>query len=337
MEPAPVSLPLGESATHEHRILVCVDRSAFGDVCLRYAISLARALSSGLTLVHVMEPFQHAKPHIDALDWEIARREAGSYLERLEGEAARALGRAVEVRLEQGHPSERIVALAQELRADLTVLGSHGDRGVTPWNLGSTVHQVIAVSRGSVFIAQTSGAAKVESPRRILVPLDGSRRTESVLPTAARIARAYGAELLLVHVVHKLLPTLVLRATEDLERARELAAHLEVCAKTYLEGLRIGLVREGTPVRTLVTRHANERHSILETSKREHADLIVVAAHGTACDPERTFGSVTEYLLAHSHAPLLVLQDLPEAELHAPELVERVAPPLRASFPTGWA
>ncbi len=337
MNPAPVIFPASESAVHEHRMLVCVDRSGFGDVCLRYAISLARAFCSDVTLVYVMDPLQHAKPRVDALDWEIARQEAGRYLERLQGEAARALGRAVDVRLEQGHPSERIVALAQELRADLTVLGSHGEGGVTPWCLGSTVHQVISVSRGSVFIVQTSGTAKVESPRRILVPLDGSRRTESVLPTAARIARAYGAELILVHVVHELLPTLVLRATEDLERARELAAHLEIRAKAYLEALRIGLVREGTPVRTLVMRHANERHSILETSKREHADLIVVAAHGTACDPERTFGSVTEYLLAHYQAPLLVLQDLPEAELHTPELVERAAPPLRASFPPGLA
>ena len=260
-----------------------------------------------------------------------------TYLEKLESEAALALGRPVNVRLEQGHPPERIVELAREIHADLTVLGSHGEGGVTPWNLGSTVQQVIAVSRGSVFIVQTSGAAEVEPPRRILVPLDGSRRTESVLPTVARIARAYGAELILVHVVHELAPTLVLRATEDLERARELAVHLEICAKAYLEGLRVGLVHEGTPVRTLVMRHANERHAILDTSRREHADLIVVAAHGTACDPERTFGSVTEYLLAHSHAPLLVLQDLPDAELHAPELVDTAAPPLRASYPPGLA
>jgi nucleotide-binding universal stress UspA family protein len=337
MNPAPVIMPACESETHSHRILVCVDRSTFGEVCVRYAVSLARALGSDLTLVHVMEPHHEHAPHTDALDWEIARQEAGTYLERLEREAAQALGRPVDVRLEQGHPPERIVELAREIRADLTVLGSHGEGGVTPWNLGSTVHQVIAVSRGSVFIAQSSGTTEVRPPRRILVPLDGSRRTESVLPTAARIARAYGAELILVHVVHELTPTLVLRATEDLESARELAAHMEICAKAYLEGLRIGLVHEGTPVRTLVTRHANERHSILETSEHEHVDLIVVAAHGTACDPERTFGSVTEYLLAHSHAPLLVLQDLPEAELHATELVEKTAPPLRASFPPGLA
>lgn len=333
MDSVPVTAYVEQRETPAHRILVCVDRSAFGNVCLQYAVSLATALGSGLTIVHVLEPHREHAAHTDALDWEIARQEAATYLERLQAEAARALGRPVSTRLEQGHPPERIVELARELRADLTVIGSHGESGVTPWNLGSTVQQVIAVARGSVFIAHSGDATP---PRRILVPLDGSRRTECVLPTAARIARAYGAELILTHVVHDPMPTLVLRASDDLDRARELAGHLEISAKAYLEGLRAGLVREGTSVRTVVARHSNERHAILEMSKREHADLIVVAAHGTTCDPERTFGSVTEYLLGHAHAPLLVLQDLPDAELHAPEL-DRVAPPLRASFPPGLA
>jgi nucleotide-binding universal stress UspA family protein len=91
------------------------------------------------------------------------------------------------------------------------------------------------------------------------------------------------------------------------------------------------LVREGVHVRTLVVHHANQRQCIVETAKRECADLIAVAAHGAACDPGRTFGTVTEYLLAHSAAPVLVLQDLPDVELRTPELGDTLAPPLRAS------
>jgi len=324
-----------EDQAREHRILVCVDRSASAESCLASAISLARALGSDLTLVHVMQPrHEHAGPHTDALNWEIARQEARAYLERLEQDAVQALERPVAVRLEQGRAAERIVELARELRADLTVLGSHGESGATAWNLGSTVQQVVALSRGSVFIAHApSGFPIAASPQRIVVPLDGSRRTESVLPTAARIARAYDAELILVHVIQELLPTAVLYRAEDLELTRQLASSLEVSAKAYLEGLRAGLVREGASVRTLVVRHANQRHCILATSKHEHADLIVVAAHGAACDPGRTFGSVTEYLFTHSSVPLLVLQDLPETELHTPALGEKVAPPLRASYP----
>lgn len=330
-------MDLRTSSTHTgggHRILACVDRSAHADGCVAYAISLARALESDLTLLHVMQPrHEHAGPHTDVLDWEISRQEARACLERLQQRAVQSLGRSVGIRLEQGHAAERIVELGREIHADLTVLGSHGEGGATAWNLGSTVQQVVAVSRASVFIAHSSSTRAATSPQRIVVPLDGSQRTESALPTAARIARAYQAELILVHVVQELLPTAVLRAAEDLELVRRLAARLEVSAKAYLEGLRAGLVREGASVRTLVVRHPNQRHCILDTSRHEHADLIVVAAHGVGCDPERTFGSVTEYLLTHSIVPLLVLQDLPDTELHTPDLGEKIAPPMRASYP----
>lgn len=37
--------------------------------------------------------------------------------------------------------------------------------------------------------------------KRILVPLDGSSRAEQALPIAARIARASGGSVLLLHVI----------------------------------------------------------------------------------------------------------------------------------------
>ncbi|MGH2899416.1 MAG: universal stress protein, partial [Solirubrobacteraceae bacterium] len=149
------------------------------------AIVLARALGSELTLLHVLQPPAH--PHPDALDWEIARQEARVHLEQLEQQAAHALGRPAAVRLEQGRAAERIVEIAREVRADLTVLGSRGEGNAVARNLGSTVQQVVAVTRGSVFVAHMAPAEPpARSPQRIIVPLDGSPRTESVLPTAAR-------------------------------------------------------------------------------------------------------------------------------------------------------
>jgi nucleotide-binding universal stress UspA family protein len=318
-----------DTTTRGHRIMVCVDGSKPADGCLAHALVLARALGSELTLVHVL---RDTGSHHDVLDWEISRQEARAHLEQLEDQVVRALGQAPDVRLEQGRVAERIVEVAREIRADLTVLGSRG-AGTTAWNLGNTVQQVVTMSRGSVFIAPSACAANPRSPERIVVPLDGSPRTESVLPTAARLAQSYDAELILVHVTQALLPTSVLHTGEDLELASRLAARLKISAKAYLEGLRARLMREGVRVRTLVEHHANPRQCIVETAERERADLIAVAAHGAACDPGRTFGTVTEYLLAHSAVPLLVLQDLPDSELHTPELGDKLAPPLRASFP----
>jgi nucleotide-binding universal stress UspA family protein len=293
-------------------------------------------LQSELTLIHVMQPRHEHEGGANinnALDWEIARQQARGQLERLKEAAAQALGRPVGHRLEQGHPAERIVAVEREIHADLTVLGSHGESGVTAWGLGSTVYQVLAVSRGSVFIAHQASATPIStSPRRILVPLDGSRRTECVLPTVTRIARAYCAELILLHVIREPAPTSVLHATEDTRLARQLTDHLEVSAKTYLEGLRAGLVRDGTRMRTVVVRHANQQQAIIDVATREHADFIVVAAHGADCDGGRAHGSVIGYLLTNSLVPVLMLQDRAEAEMCRTDFGEVVAPPLRASY-----
>jgi nucleotide-binding universal stress UspA family protein len=271
----------------------------------------------------------------DVLDWEIARQEASAHLERLEKDARREPGQELNTKLEQGRPAERIAAAARELSADLIVLGGHGERGEAVPNMGSTVQQVLALTRSSVLVARSTwGASGEASPTRILVPLDGSCRTESVLPTAVRIARAHHAELLLVFVVQEPVATTVLRAPKDLEVARDLAARLEASGKLYLESLREQLMREGATVRTMVVRCRDGKQCLLDLSEKEGSDLVVLSAHGTTCNPAMTFGSVAVHLLTHSVVSLLVLQDLHASELHGHERDQR-APSLRATYPEG--
>jgi len=329
--------PLPRESDAIRRILVCVDHSHLSESCLQLAVAVSKSLGSAITLLYVMQPaVDRSGLHpADAVEWEIARQEASAYLERLEKDGTRASGRQVGTRLEQGHPAERITAVARELDADLTVLGSQGEHGVAAWNLGSTVLQVLAVTRGSVLIARpTSSATSDVSPKRILVPLDGSRRTECVLPTAVRIARENHAELLLALAVREPTATAILRAPEDLAIAEDLARRIEVGGKRYLEDLRGQLVREGAIVRTLVLRSTDDKQALLELSEKEGSDLIIASAHGSTCNPKVTFGGVTAYLLTHARASLLVLQDLRDSELRG-KTSEPPAPPLRASYPEG--
>ncbi len=306
---APTATPLG------HRILVCLDRSQFSEVCVAYAITIAKTFSSDLTIAHVMQPPDASATTLahDALSWEISRQEARGYLERFQEDASRQLGRPADVRLEQGHPAERIVDLAREIRADLTVLGSHGSAGSTAWNLGSTAQQVLAVTRSSVLVIHSPSTAPPHV-KRILVPLDGTLRTESVLPAAVRIADTEGAELVLVHVVHEPVAT-SLHTEEDMQLEKKLAGRLLSAAERYLTHLQEQLAREGARVLTAVRQHTNERQCLLETARHEGADLIVLSAHGSTCDSSHPFGSVTTYLMTHSMIPILVLQDLPERDV----------------------
>jgi nucleotide-binding universal stress UspA family protein len=317
-------------------ILVCLDDSPHSEACLPHALAISKSLGSAITLLHVMEPPSRERAGLqsaDVLDWEIGRQEASAFLARLERLASAASGRRVATRLEQGHPADRIAAVARELDADLTILGSQGEHDLSAWSLGSTVMQVLELTRGSVLLARrqpptTAGGA----PRRIFVPLDGSLRSESVLPTVARIARAHDGEVLLVFGVTEPVPTAVLRTPDDLAVARDLATRLEASGARYLDSLRDRLVREGVATRTRVLRCTDERHSINELSQREGSDLIVLSAHGSTCNPALTFGSFSAHLLTHSVVPLLVLQDLRDSELRGRDELMR-APALRPRYP----
>ncbi len=324
-------------AENRRRILVCLDRSALSEACVPQAVSLARVLGGSVTLLHVLH--QHdgkaAPQSHDALDWEIARQEALAYLERLAHGIPDSSGVSVDVRLEQGRPAERIVDLARELDAYLTVLGRYGEGEAGMRSLGSTVQHVLALAPSSVFVANPGSTPKTtETPTRVLVPLDGSVRAESVLPTAARLAAAHDGEVLLVHIVQEPLPTALLSRPRDMELAHVLALRLESGALRYLKTLQERMQREGASVRTLVLRHLNPYQCLLETTQKEQVGLVVLSAHGSVCDSSRSFGSVTGYLLTHSVVPILVLQDLAEQSVHAPrESDPDLTPPsLRASY-----
>jgi nucleotide-binding universal stress UspA family protein len=329
-------------APHEshgiRRILVCLDRSQLSEACLPYAAFMSRTFGSTITLLHVMQPLrERSGAHAtDAFEWEIARQHARAYLERFEKEAAEASGQPVDTRLEQGHPAERIRAVAHEVGADLVVLGTYGEGGVTAWNLGSTTQQVLSLVKESVLIARSCpGGAGAFSPQHILVPLDGSVRTESILPVAIRIAKSNDAELLLGHVVPELIPSGVLRVADDeeVEMARELGRRLESRASAYLGQLQNHLASEVRSVRTTVVRGPDPCQSLLELSDREHVDLVVLSAHGSTCNRERSFGGVATHLLAHSVAPLLVLQDLFESDARRADHDPTRRAPLRSGFP----
>lgn len=253
----------------------------------------------------------------DALDWEITRRESERYLAKIQGELEEQGLSAQQITTEvtEGRPAERIVTVAREIGADLTVLGGHGEGGTSAWNLGSTVQQVLALVPGSILLVPSDPESLRNVPaKRVMVAVDGSLRTQSVLPDVARLARFIGAVVVLVHVVPEPTRTALLSDEEDLRLATALAARLEAKAEAYLAQLEQRFFTEAPGVQTLVLRQSDERRALLEAARRLEVDLLVLAAHGATCDAERPFGSVTAYAMSHGKLPLLVLQDLPASD-----------------------
>ncbi len=299
------------------RVMVCLDRSPRAEVCVPYAGFMARALHAELTILHVL-PWQAAADPatLDVLGWEISRREAEQYLARMR-ESVEAGGLAPEMvraELAQGQPAERVLSLERELQTDLTVLARRGEGGKTEWNLGATAQRVLMNASGSVLVLPSDPPPPVVPPTRILVPLDGSQRAESVLPLVIETAAAQGAAVVLLHVVSEPRPSGVLADADNLRLAGELAARLQTAAEAYLAGVRERILGDLLRVQVRVLRRADTREALLDVARDEKADLIVLSAHGNTCNGDHPFGSVTSHALAHATLPVLVVQDLRKAD-----------------------
>jgi nucleotide-binding universal stress UspA family protein len=296
------------------RILLPLDGSTLAECVLPHAIALSRATNAHLVIAQVVEPAPERGPApTDPLHWHLLKAEAKAYLDEIAKRLQR-LDVPVEAVQLEGPAAERIVEFARENGIDLILLSSHGRSGLTGWNVSSVVQKVILRVNRSVMIVRAYEAAEQDlgalAYRRILVPLDGSRRAEYVMPVVSALARHGSGELLLATAIAR--PEMPRRAplsAEDAELADRVVDrnreeiqkyHEQLCS--WLDGDRVSshlLVGDSTI--TLLHRLAAE----------EAVDLIVLSAHGYSGDVHRPYGSLVTSFIVYGSTPLLIVQDLP--------------------------
>jgi nucleotide-binding universal stress UspA family protein len=301
--------PLGRRI---RRALVCLDGTPASEVGLPYAQIVAETFSAELTLTHVI-PSVAAGSRTNLLEWEIARRESDRYLETAREVLQQHLPSSVASLVTQGSPGDQLALTAREIDADLVIVGGACslDRRGAP--LGGVVQRLLGFTSASLLVAQ--GSATVP-PRRITVLLDGSSRTESVLPSVVSLAQRYGSEVTLVHVVVERPSSAVAASPSDVMLSQQLSTRFRQNAEEYLERIRTRELRDVPKVRRVARVRADERRALLEIATQVESDLVVLSAHGATCDPNDACGGVASYVLSHANVPLLVLQDVASVADH---------------------
>lgn len=131
------------------RILVPVDGSSCSQKGLTEALKLAIPLKARIKLIHVvneliMEPALAPSEYFGRLLQSM--RATGQAILSEAQVSARQQGADVEVELLEtigGRASESIVAAAEQWRADLIVMGTHGRRGISRLAMGSDAELVV--------------------------------------------------------------------------------------------------------------------------------------------------------------------------------------------------
>ena len=147
--------------------------------------------------------------------------------------------------------------------------------------------------------------------KKILVPLDGSKLAESVLPHVESLARCSpGAEVMLVSVTERVTG---FRVVDDYSEpsgerlAPEAVGKQERAARKYLGRIAKDLEAKGMKVLTevLLGKPAEE---ITLFATNEGCDLIVMASHGRSGPSRWAHGSVAEKVFRANCAPLLMVK-----------------------------
>lgn len=143
--------------------------------------------------------------------------------------------------------------------------------------------------------------------RKVLVPLDGSRRAEAILPHVEQLAKRYQAGVLFMQVVqsHKIIMDHSNGYTAEIQRvATEQDTHE---AETYLFSL-VGDFREKRIDAEKIITHGPVVDSIIAVANQEHADIIAIASHGRTGLTRVFYGSVAASLLQRVDRPLLLIR-----------------------------
>lgn len=284
-------------------IIVGVDASPAAAAAAQVGLQIAGAAGAECRLVHAARDSwsmlaaaqvpQQAAAFRDAALASARTQIATALGDRLPAEALRGIV------VREGWPPAVLDDVARETDASLVVLGAKHHTALGRWLGGSTVHNVARMLRTPLLVVGSPPAAI----RRILVPLDASHAAQPTLDLAGRIADLFDAEMRVLHVIEPLpiLPEVPPPTNpEDYERLLTEECEQKIWPLVPADASR-------------VIRHTSADAGIAAEATAWQADIVVVGSHGKGVVERMLVGSVTERLLGHLPASMLLV--VPVAKL----------------------
>ena len=144
--------------------------------------------------------------------------------------------------------------------------------------------------------------------KKILVPLDGSKRAEAILPHVEELAQCFRSKVIFLQVIEPAFVPMAICSNFNegsLEKSRREV--LASRAETYLAGLR-GEFREKSIQAKHIIGIGPIVSTIINIAEREEADLIAMASHGHTGLSHVFYGSVAAGVLHRIDRPLLLIR-----------------------------
>lgn len=275
------------------KVVVTLDGSKLAEVALPYAEELAAKMGYDLVLLTILNP-QDTNEYENHLRYtkkieEITQYHASKYIENGKGKAI-----DVTTVIRYGDPAEGIMEYALTNGLPLIIMASHGRSGISRWTVGSVADKVVRSNyyQPVMLIRAKESRSDIREKRilkKVLVPLDGSDTSETVIPYITQIAAKLEMELTLLQVV----------PTTNHANIAEIEDHLiSVCSQLKQNNLTVDYkVNTGAIA-----------ENIIDFADEFAFDLVAMSTHGMNRGDIFSLGSIAQKVFLGGNTPLLLIK-----------------------------
>jgi len=284
------------------KILIPLNGSELAEKALPYAKSIATLKKSQVILFAVSLTI-----FVDRRD-----RLFSSYLE-VKAKELNTEGIKTTTATSYGDVAEEIVKYANNNKLDLIVMATHGYSKAKQWMFGSIAQKVLYGTEIPVLLIKSKSPEVSAEFNRILVPIDGSSFSESTFPYIEELTKKTNKEILLLHICEPpIVPSYGSRPINSTWKKYrdDMWGEMEKLSTSYLKKTMAALKKKGIKVKSRVVKAQTGEvvQTIMQVSKEENVDLIVIATQGRAGVSRRVYGSVANRIVEESSQPILLIR-----------------------------
>lgn len=293
LDPQPARQPLPPAL---REVVFASDLSNECDISLSHARLLAERFSAHLRLYHVLQAPSACTAAGASADELWDRREAAA--KRHLCACAEGVSVTWDVVVERAPAAApALLAYLGHTRPGVAVMTTRRRTSLAHLVLGSVTETVLEHGDCPLLCVREPEHGVALPYRRVLVPTDLSEASRRALPLAALLARAFGAQILALHVIPRARSAALVRVARRPEAPAPDEHTLQRFLAPQLDGLRVvPLIESGEP-----------GEGILRAARLHRPDAIVMSTRRRDSLKDRILGTNAERVLRDSPCPVLVV------------------------------
>lgn len=186
----------------------------------------------------------------------------------------------------KGTTYKEVIRVAEEINAELIVVGNHGTHGVRRFFIGDNANKIIASAKCPVLTIQLHRSISNDL-KKIVIAIDNTLETRQKIPITTDFALMFGAEVHILGIYSSNVSTMRMRVD------------------SYVKQAYAGLKTKGIPVVTQFISTSDLSKSMLNYAKQINANLIITMVDTEYFTKDMFLGKQGQQLVNQSHIPVL--------------------------------